>query len=83
MRSQRGLDHVHVGSVVAADAETALLNARDIYTRRSEGVSLWVVPSSSIIASQPEDAPSFYLPNENKDLRHAANYEFPDDVEHM
>lgn len=83
VRSKRGLDHVHVGSVLAPDAETALLSARDVYTRRAEGVSLWVVRSVDIVASQPEDAPSFYLPSEQKDLRHAATYEFPDDVEHM
>ena len=43
----------HVGSVHAPDAEMALRHARDTYTRRMEGVSLWVVPSASIAASDP------------------------------
>jgi len=38
---------------MAADAEMALQAARDVYTRRGEGVSLWVVPSASITASDP------------------------------
>ena len=31
----------------------ALRNARDLYTRRQEGVSIWVVPAAAITASQP------------------------------
>ena len=48
VRSKHGLNHKHVGSVHAADAEMAIESARDLYTRRSEGVSIWVVPSASI-----------------------------------
>ena len=47
-----GLAHRHVGSVHAPDAELALAHARDTYTRRQEGVSLWVVPSAEIVASR-------------------------------
>ncbi|MCH9810142.1 MAG: 1,2-phenylacetyl-CoA epoxidase subunit B, partial [Bacteroidetes bacterium] len=45
LRSKNGLSHKHVGSLHDADAEMALQNARDVYTRRSEGISIWVVPS--------------------------------------
>ena len=83
VRGKRGLDHVHCGSVMAADSESALLSARDVYTRRAEGVSLWVVRSADIVTSKPADAPSFYLPGESKTLRLAETYEFPDDVEHL
>ena len=55
IRSQHGLSHKHVGSLHAPDAEMALNNARDVYTRRNEGVSIWVVPASVIVASRPED----------------------------
>ncbi|SCE19931.1 ring-1,2-phenylacetyl-CoA epoxidase subunit PaaC [Streptomyces sp. di188] len=55
VRSRRGLSHTHAGSLHAPDAELALRNARDLYTRRGEGVSLWVVPSSAITASSPDD----------------------------
>ena len=34
VRSKHGLNHKHVGSVHAADAEMAMENARDLYTRR-------------------------------------------------
>ena len=45
VRPRRGLSHQHVGSLHAPDAEMALRNARDVYTRRQEGVSIWVVPA--------------------------------------
>src|SRR5204863_140969 len=43
IRSQHGLAHKHVGSLHAPDAEMAIKNARDVYTRRNEGVSIWVM----------------------------------------
>ncbi len=43
IRSKQGLDHKHVGSLHAADAQMAIENARDVYTRRQEGVSIWVI----------------------------------------
>jgi len=43
IRSKQGLDHKHAGSLHAADAQMAIENARDVYTRRMEGVSIWVV----------------------------------------
>jgi len=50
IRSQHGLAHKHVGSLHAADAEMAIRNARDVYTRRNEGVSIWAARSSDIHA---------------------------------
>ncbi|MBK8602390.1 MAG: 1,2-phenylacetyl-CoA epoxidase subunit B [Saprospiraceae bacterium] len=44
IRSKNGLQHKHVGSLHAPDASTAIENARDVYTRRMEGNSIWVVP---------------------------------------
>lgn len=55
IRSRNGLAHKHVGSVHAADATLALQAARDVYTRRGEGLSIWVIPSAAIIASDPAD----------------------------
>ena len=43
IRTQHGLAHRHVGSLHAPDAEMAIKNARDVYTRRNEGVSIWAV----------------------------------------
>ena len=81
IRSKQGLDHRHVGSVHAVDAEMALKNARDLYTRRLEGVSIWVVASANIVASNPEESGSFFDPAEDKAYRHPTFYEVPDDVE--
>jgi len=69
IRSRTGLSHRHVGSIHAADPQMALQNARDVYTRRQEGVSLWVVPSRAITASDPGDHPTFYdIPDEVEGL---------------
>src|SRR5436305_1241640 len=62
IRSKQGLDHKHAGSLHASDAAMAIENARDVYTRRQEGVSIWVVESKFIHASSPDDAGSFYEP---------------------
>lgn len=59
VRSKQGLSHRHVGSLHAADDQMALENARDAYTRRSEGCSIWVVKASEIVASQPEERGEF------------------------
>lgn len=83
VRSKAGLAHKHVGSVHAADAEMALENARDLYTRRGEGSSLWVVPSSAIVASAPEDKDSLFDPADDKIYRHPTFYDIPEDVGHM
>lgn len=83
IRSKRGLDHKHVGSLHAEDHTQALEYARDCYTRRSEGVSIWVVKSSDIVASQEEDAASFHDPMDDKPYRHATHYQLPDEVNNM
>ena len=83
IRSRRGLDHKHVGSLHAGDAAQALEYARDVYTRRGEGVSIWVVPSSAILASQESDCPAFYDPQQDKPYRHATHYPLPDQVNNM
>jgi ring-1,2-phenylacetyl-CoA epoxidase subunit PaaB len=83
IRSKQGLDHKHVGSLHAADAAMAIENARDVYTRRMEGVSIWVVESQYIHASNPDDAESFYEPANDKIYRHPTFYDLPDELKHM
>jgi len=83
IRSKQGLDHKHVGSLHAADAQMAVENARDVYTRRQEGVSIWVVESKYIHASNPDEAESFYEPSNDKVYRHPTFYDLPDEVKHM
>lgn len=83
VRSRQGLSHKHVGSLHAADAEMAIQNARDVYTRRMEGVSIWVVPSTSISASSPDDMDIMFEPANDKVYRHPTFYELPDEVKNM
>jgi ring-1,2-phenylacetyl-CoA epoxidase subunit PaaB len=83
IRSRTGLAHRHCGSLHAPDATLALQAARDLYTRRGEGLSIWVVPSSAIIASDPADKGMMFEPTESKIYRHPTFYEVPDDVGHM
>lgn len=83
VRGKRGLNHVHVGSLRAADERMALENARDVYTRRNEGVSLWVVRSDAITASSPAEKDPFFAPSGDKVYRHPTFYVLPDDVPHL
>jgi ring-1,2-phenylacetyl-CoA epoxidase subunit PaaB len=83
VRSKRGLNHVHVGSLHAADDRMALLHARDVYTRRNEGVSLWVVRADAITASSPDEKDEFFDPAGDKIYRHPTFYEIPEGVEHL
>ena len=83
VRARGGLSHRHVGSVHAPDPEIALRHARDTYTRRMEGVSLWVVPSAQIIASDPADDAQNFDPAEDKIYRHASFYNIPDHIKHI
>ena len=61
----------------------AIENARDVYTRRMEGVSIWVVESKYIHASNPEEAGELYEPAVDKIYRHPTFYNLPDEVNHM
>jgi ring-1,2-phenylacetyl-CoA epoxidase subunit PaaB len=83
IRSRNGLAYRHVGSLHAADATMALQAARDVYTRRGEGVSLWVVPSAAIVASDPAEQGMLFEPTASKIYRHPSFYEVPDEVGHM
>jgi ring-1,2-phenylacetyl-CoA epoxidase subunit PaaB len=81
IRARGGLDHNHVGSVHAADVTMAIEHARDVYTRRQEGVSIWVVRSSDIVASDPAEADALFEPARDKIYRHPTFYDIPKEVE--
>jgi ring-1,2-phenylacetyl-CoA epoxidase subunit PaaB len=83
VRGRRGLSHTHAGSLHAPDAQLALHRARDLFTRRQEGVSLWVVPSSAIVASSPDEKDAFFDPAGDKPYRHPTFYAVPDEVQHL
>jgi ring-1,2-phenylacetyl-CoA epoxidase subunit PaaB len=83
IRSQHGLAHKHVGSLHAPDAEMAIRNARDVYTRRNEGTSIWVVRSSEITASEPDQKDSLFESPKGKIYRHPTFYPVPEEVKHL
>ena len=83
VRARRGLSHTHVGFVHASDGETALQAARDLLTRRQVGVSLWVVLSADIVASDPSAEAELFEPAADKAYRFPTSYELPADVDHM
>lgn len=83
IRSKQGLNHKHVGSLRASDEEMAISNARDVYTRRSEGVSIWVVESAHIHASDPSEQGPLFEPADSKVYRHPTFYDVPDGISHM
>jgi len=83
VRSRQGLSHKHVGSLHAADATMAISNARDVYTRRQEGTSIWVVKAQDITASTPADKDIMFDPANDKVYRHPTFYDLPDEVKNM
>ena len=83
IRSKAGLSHKHAGSLHAPDEEMAISNARDVYTRRSEGISIWVVESRYIHATQGNDSGAMFESSDDKVYRHPTFYDIPDEVGHM
>jgi ring-1,2-phenylacetyl-CoA epoxidase subunit PaaB len=83
IRAKSGLSHRHVGSLHASDAAMAIDHARDLYTRRGEGVSIWVIESGAITASDPEESAELFAPAEDKIYRHPTFYEMPDGAENI
>ncbi len=83
VRAKAGLDHKHCGSLHAPDPKAAIQLARDVYTRRQEGTSVWVVRSDQIVASDPADKAMLFDPMEDKVYRHPTFYELPESVNHI
>ncbi|MEO8752363.1 MAG: 1,2-phenylacetyl-CoA epoxidase subunit PaaB [Casimicrobiaceae bacterium] len=83
IRGRNGLDHKHCGSLHAPDERLALQNARDVYTRRQEGVSIWVVRADHIVASDPDAKAELFDPAADKVYRHPTFFKLPQDVDHM
>lgn len=83
IRSKNGLSHKHVGSLHASDAQMAIENARDVYTRRNEGISIWVVESKHLTASNPNQAESLFDPADDKVYRHPTFYDLPNELKHI
>jgi ring-1,2-phenylacetyl-CoA epoxidase subunit PaaB len=83
VRANRGLSHVHAGSLHAPDATMAVKNARDLYTRRNEGVSIWVVPAEYVTTSDPDAKGAYFESPAGKNFRHAIYYTKSEGVKHL
>ena len=83
VRANRGLSHVHVGSLHAPDADMAIRNARDLYTRRGEGVSIWAVPADAITTRDPDAKGAYFESPAGKNYRHAVYYTASEGVPHL
>lgn len=83
IQSKSGQPHRHAGSVQAADKEMALQNARDLYTRRNEGTSIWVVRANEIVASNPNDSEMLFDPANDKIYRNPTFYVMPEGAKHI
>lgn len=82
-QKKTGLPHEHAGSVHAPDKEIALQNARDVYARRNEAVSIWVVKAENIVASAPGDVGPFFDPANDKVYRHPNFYKTPEGIKQI
>ena len=78
-----GAPYEHAGSVRASDKEIALMNARDVYSRRNEATCIWVVKTEDIISSSPEDVSSFFDPANDKAYRHPNFYKTPEGIKQI
>jgi len=83
MQNKPGANYIHQGSIHAADQKMALQNARDTYSRRSEGTSIWVVPTSAITASNPDDKDMLFDPANDKIYRLPTFYVIPEGAKNI
>lgn len=83
MQARPGANFVHQGSIHASDRKMAIQNARDIYTRRGEGTSIWVVPTNQIAASNPDDTGMLFDPANDKIYRLPTFYTMPDGAKNI
>jgi len=68
---------VHNGTVHAPDIEMALLNARDVFSRRRQSVAMWVVPAQSIYSATLEEVESMeHVPMEESQGERKSYYVF-------
>ncbi|MBL7684323.1 MAG: 1,2-phenylacetyl-CoA epoxidase subunit B [Flavipsychrobacter sp.] len=83
MQARTGANFIHQGSIHASDKKMALQNARDTYSRRGEGTSIWVVPTSEIVASSPEDVDMLFDPSNDKIYRMPTFYTMPEGAKNI
>ena len=83
VQSKPGKPYKHVGSLHAYDKEMAIENARDLYTRRNEGIGLWLVKAEEIVSVKSGDEESYFEPADDKIYRHPTFYTMPEGSKHI
>ena len=79
VQKKRGDQHEHVGIVHAANAELALVLAKEQYARRGQCVNIWVVNTADVTATSYEDSDIFdSIPS--KTHREASDYKVKDKI---
>ena len=77
LQEKEGAAHQDVGSVHAPDAELALMNARDVFVRRPQCTSLWIVPVAAIFSRTRQELDAVSLRAEPQaDEKQASYYVF-------
>jgi ring-1,2-phenylacetyl-CoA epoxidase subunit PaaB len=76
-QSRKGEAHIHVGSVHAPDPQFALQMARDQFARRLKCVSIWVVNTRDITATDYQDD-TFFAQVTDKSYRDPKAFDAPD-----
>ncbi|PCJ66922.1 MAG: 1,2-phenylacetyl-CoA epoxidase subunit B [Bacteroidetes bacterium] len=79
-QKKRGAQHHHVGIVHAPNPDMALLYAKEQYARREQTSNIWVVPSSSVSASEYMDDDIFTTAPE-KLYRNPGSYKVMDRIQ--
>jgi ring-1,2-phenylacetyl-CoA epoxidase subunit PaaB len=79
-QKKTGAQHSHAGIVHAPNPEMAMVFAKEQFGRRGQTAGLWVVKSSEIYSTTPEDAEVFATTPE-KMHREAAIYKSRDKIE--
>lgn len=79
LQKKKGAQHSHAGIVHAPDAETALVFAKEQFTRRGEAINVWVVKSAEILATSYEDL-DIFEGSPSKDHREPGTYKVKEKV---
>ena len=84
VRGKRGLNHVHVGSLHAADdRDGSAPRPRRLHPPQRGREHLGGALRRDITASSPDEKDPLFAPSGDKVYRHPTFYEIPDNVPHM
>src|SRR5699024_12513832 len=83
VRPPRARSRIHGGSSRGPEPPPASRNARHLSPRRTEGSSVWVVPSEAISSTDPDSKRGFFESAKGKAYRHATYYNKNEGMPHQ